>query len=305
MLRQIGMGRIIEKSEAVRNFELHMGRQHIDIAMPAGCVVNRALFDAALVEEAQRAGAVFRPETTARVLAVQNEFRHVRAGGDEMRARVVLACDGLRGSSLSMHGWALWEAPRNSRIGLSATVNGSFRRGAIAMYVGTHGYVGAVRQSEERVHVGAAVDPAACKQLGPHGAVAEILGAYDAKFDLQTAPFEGTGALTGKRRAIAEKRILIIGDACGYVEPFTGEGMAWAIAGAIAAVRLLPKDLTRWPPGLAECWEEQHRFHVASRQRWCRVLRQILNRPRVAGACMHLAGALPWVSAMIARRIGA
>ncbi len=46
---------------------------------------------------------------------------------------------------------------------------------------------------------------------------------------LQTTP-----PLTRQRR-VGHGRLIAVGDAAGYVEPFTGEGMAWAIENGVAA----------------------------------------------------------------------
>jgi flavin-dependent dehydrogenase len=45
----------------------------------------------------------------------------------------------------------------------------------------------------------------------------------------------GTLPLTRRTPRPAGHRVLVVGDAAGYVEPFTGEGMAWALATASAA----------------------------------------------------------------------
>ena len=46
----------------------------------------------------------------------------------------------------------------------------------------------------------------------------------------------GTIPLTRRLSRPAARGIFVLGDAAGYVEPFTGEGMAWAFAGAEAVV---------------------------------------------------------------------
>ena len=44
---------------------------------------------------------------------------------------------------------------------------------------------------------------------------------------------------------MAGYRVMVVGDSCGYVEPFTGEGMSWAIRGAIAVTSVLPNEPPR------------------------------------------------------------
>jgi 2-polyprenyl-6-methoxyphenol hydroxylase-like FAD-dependent oxidoreductase len=45
-------------------------------------------------------------------------------------------------------------------------------------------------------------------------------------------------SLTRRPKRVAEERLFLIGDAAGYVEPITGEGMLWAIMSACAIAPL-------------------------------------------------------------------
>ena len=54
--------------------------------------------------------------------------------------------------------------------------------------------------------------------------------------DVGNARFTATPTLTRRRRTIQRGRLFILGDAAGYIEPFTGEGIAWALASAAAIV---------------------------------------------------------------------
>lgn len=174
------------------------------------------------------------------------------------------------------------------------------------MCVGRNGYVGLVRQAENRVHVGAAVDPAACHAGGgPKRVMQEILEGCGVELPgLEKAVLEGTPPLTGRRVRVAGNRVLAVGDSCGYVEPFTGEGMSWAIRGAMACVGMLP-ERAGWSPAIAAGWQVPYRDEVGQRQRWCGWLRSAMRRPMLAGVCLNVARWIPWVPTMMARRISA
>ena len=61
--------------------------------------------------------------------------------------------------------------------------------------------------------------------------------------------WRGTPPLTRRAPSLAAERVFVLGDAAGYVEPFTGEGMAWALASA--------RPWPRWPAAaaaLAPAW---------------------------------------------------
>lgn len=106
-----------------------------------------------------------------------------------------------------------------------------------------------------------------------------------------------------RRRAVGGHRLLAVGDACGYVEPFTGEGIAWAISGAREAASMLPASAEAWRPDIPRQWNSHHTATVQTT--WCRALRQLMRFPAVAKAGISLAAILPAVAQAIAGRIGA
>jgi 2-polyprenyl-6-methoxyphenol hydroxylase-like FAD-dependent oxidoreductase len=175
------------------------------------------------------------------------------------------------------------------------------------MAVGDAGYVGLVRHPGGRLHLGAALDPAACnRRRGPLPVIEDILSAAGIRLpSLAAADLLGTKPLTGRRAAVGGHRVLAVGDACGYVEPFTGEGMAWAIRSALAAVDLLHGDPSVWPADRAARWGRRHAAQVARRQTLCHCLRHLLRRPAASAACVAAARRLPWLPALLARRLSA
>ena len=105
------------------------------------------------------------------------------------------------------------------------------------MHLGAGGYVGLTRCGEGEVHVAAALSVKATRAAGgPVGKMMEIL--RETGVDVSRMKVLGTPLLS-RRREVAGNRVLAIGDACGYVEPFTGEGIAWALRGAVGAAELL------------------------------------------------------------------
>ena len=67
----------------------------------------------------------------------------------------------------------------------------------------------------------------------------------------ESARLRGTGVMTRRRSRLGGHRVLAAGDAAGYVEPFTGEGMAWAVRSAALAAAMLPGAGEAWPGELA------------------------------------------------------
>jgi flavin-dependent dehydrogenase len=91
---------------------------------------------------------------------------------------------------------------------------------------------------------------------------------------------------------------MCVGDAAGYIEPFTGEGMSWAIEGAVAAAGL-GQDIIRL--GDASIWQQALGGSVGAHQRRCRRVAAMLRYPRATMYALRAAAHVPGVR----RRIGA
>ena len=129
-------------------------------------------------------------------------------------------------------------------IGLGGVVSApglDYPDGSIHMAMGDGGYVGLVRVEDGSLNVAAAVSPSAMKRAGnPTSLLNSLLqGAGWPEIPEGRAPkWKGTPELTRRPAQVGAERILSVGDASGYVEPFTGEGMFWE-----------PGLLPLWRPG--------------------------------------------------------
>jgi menaquinone-9 beta-reductase len=312
-----GIGIDVEKlrAEPIDSVVWHVGLRSLELEIPREVAVSRSDLDAAIVTEAIRRGCEFLPGFSASLLprVAGDLFRSIKLQrADEsviVRAGVVLACDGIGGTSLNGESWAGWDILPGAWMGVAATwENCSYKIhvGAIHMHVGNSGYVGMVRMTGSRVHVAAALDPAACRSAGgPVNLVREILRASgkDLPREMEPLRIRGTGALTRRRRNFGGHRVLAVGDACGYVEPFTGEGMAWAATGAREVVRMLPAPGETWPADLAGCWQSRHREIIGRRQLWCRGLQPMMHHPAIAAAGILVGSAMPVMAKWIARTV--
>lgn len=106
----------------------------------------------------------------------------------------------------------------------------------LLMVVGRGGYVGGVRVEDGQYDLAAALDVDFLKASGTiANAVCDILcqSGITEIAELADADWKGTPLLTRRPNEIAGERWFAVGDAAGYVEPFTGEGIAWAMNGAL------------------------------------------------------------------------
>lgn len=301
LLERVGLGDLLPRCQAVptREVEIAMAGSSLRLPMAGGYALSRETFDAALIEEAIAAGAQFLSETRALRSEVAGDVRIAELaceeGTGEVRSRVLLAADGLGGRLLD--GRPLPAEP-SSRLGggvLLQDETSGYRPGTISMGVGREGYVGVVRVEEGRLNVAAAFDPAAVKEHGMASLAQRILrGAGLPSIEgLGSAEWRGTPLLSRRAQSVAGERILALGDATGYVEPFTGEGMAWAMVAAIAAAPLAVAGARDWSPTIACRWVGEYRDLVARRTWFCRTITGLLRSPLGTRSALFAASMLP------------
>jgi flavin-dependent dehydrogenase len=101
---------------------------------------------------------------------------------------------------------------------------------------------------------------------------------------------------------VAAKRLLLLGDAAGYVEPFTGEGMTWAMLAAVSVAPLAREWLRPRADGnfpfraFVDSWSREHRLLVARRQRDCRVLACLLRHPAAVRSALRVISRVPGIA---------
>jgi 2-polyprenyl-6-methoxyphenol hydroxylase-like FAD-dependent oxidoreductase len=194
-------------------------------------------------------------------------------------------------------------ATARSRIGAGVVVSGqpAYHPGSIFMATGCGGYVGLVVLEDSRLDIAAAFDPGFVRDAGGLGeAAARTLAeaGFPAIPALAAADWKGTPALTRTADRIAGERWFAVGDACGYVEPFTGEGMAWAVGGAAAVARLTADG---WNPTLPAKWETLHHRLIGRRQRFCRLLAPALRSRLVRRMMVSALRVLPVLASPFVR----
>jgi flavin-dependent dehydrogenase len=306
-LLHAGLGGLVAGRGAPRLAELSLtgwGRT-ASVSLRGSVALSREALDQALVQAAVAAGVVFAPGVSAELGPVCDEGRTltVRCDGAErnIRSRVVVAATGLNGLRLPaiVDSTPVATVQAGSRVGVGAVleVGGSdYGAGAVHMVLGPAGYVGLVRQEDQRLNVAAAFDSDWVRRHGsPEGAVAahlEWAGMPGLPGTVHRG-WKGTPPLTRRLSAVGDDRLFLVGDAAGYVEPFTGEGMGWALWGALALGPLVDAGVARWDPALVGHWKVVHRRRVRRSQRLCGVVAWGLRRPWMARAALRVLGSAP------------
>ena len=173
------------------------------------------------------------------------------------------------------------------------------------MALADDGYLGVARLADGRLCIGAAIDAAVARRGALDRWIADAIARCDlpAIDGLSSASIRGTRPLTQRPARTAGHRIVLIGDAAGYTEPITGEGMAWGLAAAAAVAPFALNACREWRPEFAAAWERTLRRDVYGGQYVNRLLAAALRRPRYARRVFAAAAALPSLTAPIVRRL--
>jgi len=305
LLEEAGLAGTLTEAGATELHDLrlvHRGRT-ARLPLHGNVALSRPVFDARLVQTAVDAGADFRDGTTVTGIEVGEDVvsLSVRGATEAVRARVVVDASGLGGLDRERT-----VAP-DARLGVHGTFDGTVSdlpAHELRMVVGRDGYVGLVRVEDGSLNVAAAVDRQVLRD-GPRGAVDRILAeAGEAPLPLAGEPWKGTRPLTFRPKSLASTRLFRIGDAAGYVEPFTGEGMGWAIAGAFAVEPFVREAVGGWNDHLVTRWAEAYRQGIGKGQRLCAGLSGLLRRPHALALALRVLEPMPSLATPFVRATG-
>lgn len=307
-LQEAGLNHILEQNKAIAVTEMCFGskKSHLTFPLQRQMVLSREALDSSLISEAMLEGASFLDTTVAQLGKLSSSSREVylKQGGTQIisAAKIVLAADGLGSRLLVRQNITTHFTPKNALLGAGATIIDPpvfFKKGTLFMTSGKGGYLGITRLEDGRLDLAAAFDPVEIKKHGSIGSLAKSLlqeTNWPMPLDIETAPWRGTPALTGHIKQVASERIFVIGDAAGYIEPFTGEGMAWAFTGANFVAPLIAKGVACWKPELAKQWTIKYKAQITNRQSICKVITYLLRFSIIVKLSLIILKAFPFLS---------
>jgi flavin-dependent dehydrogenase len=296
-----------------------------------GVIVPRAAFDAALRDGARRAGAAIHAGRGAKLIHAGGDggaqVGGRVAGGALIGAPAVVTITALNDSSVAPRdvqfdlvvaadgvGSAIARA-----AGLAPTTTGSragwsftFEHctddhtlapaGTIELILFGSAYLGLVRRGHV-VHMAAIVErgdrwpsaPAEALRMMATRApqLARFLAHYEASQPLPALE-AACGPLPWQPRAVTAGRVALVGDAAGYAEPYTGEGMGWAIEGAMLLGECFRDG---WTAAAAAEYQRRWRATVGRAQTHNLRVGMLLRGGRVAAHATRAAVKLaPWAA---------
>jgi flavin-dependent dehydrogenase len=263
-----------------------------------GAAIGRRDLDRLLIEAAVGAGAAFMPGVRA-LAPLADEHGRVRgvrvrtaAGESEMGARIVVAADGRQsrlGAALGLTRYA--RTPKRWAFGSYFTgIDGLTTLGE--MHVRANRYVGIAPLGGGLANVcvvRAAGPGLTIRDVARDGATSEhvVADAIDDDRELRArfaharrvAPLVSLGPLGCDASGAGCDGLLLAGDAAGFVDPMTGDGLRFALGGGELAAAAALAELAAGCPAHVQL-EAAMRREFASKWRLNRVIRSLVASPR-------------------------
>ena len=272
-----------------------------------GCALSRSELDSALVERAVDAGAIFEPGVNVGgALLGESRGRRTVDGvvtnGAARHSRVTIAADGRRSAlafGLGLLGHPI--RPRRWAIGgYFEQVGGMSPFGE--MHVRRGRYIGVAPVAGGRTNV-CLVKPSSGGDGSlrhPAEALEQELAGDEVLRDRfrharLLAPPTVLGPLAVDVVAVPPDGLILAGDAAGFVDPMTGDGLRFAVRGGELAAEAALEALAHGWEGLHAKIERRRQREFASKWRFNRLLRALVGSPlavRAAGAGARYAPAL-------------
>ncbi len=268
-----------------------------------GLAIDRRILDAALLDAARDAGVtVFERR---RAFGLDHEpgsrrhrlrgraYREVLARGpdghvERYHARFLVGADGLRSRVARLLG-PVRRGPRR-RLALVARFHGVPRTGPWGeLRLSDEGVLGYAQTSETSCNFTVVVPAAVARETrpSPEAFVRERIRRYGADSRLSGGKLERPIEVTGPFEVAPARRtatdVLLVGDAAGYFDPFTGQGVYRALLGARLAADAIERCLSA-PASAAEAlvrYETTIDDHFAPSRRLQRLIDGVVSHRRL------------------------
>ncbi|MFY4730208.1 geranylgeranyl reductase family protein [Nitrospira sp. BLG_2] len=213
--------------------------------MPIVSMTMRSQFDFAILSAAQEAGAAVHQRCAVENVSFHGDFVTLATSAESMRAKFIVAADGAISTVARKMGLA------DGRILIPALeYEVTMPHDRLDRFHGTarfdvglipHGYAWVF---PKKTHLSIGVLSMAQRERDLKGAMARYLDLLGCGALAQVERHGFVIPSRPRRGPFAERRILLVGDAAGFADPVTGEGISFAIrSGLLAAQALIDGQL--------------------------------------------------------------
>ena len=273
---------------------------HVELDLPDGLAISRAVLDPLLASEAEKAGANLSLNCAATIRHADQAGVSVTLRRDSVKQDVtydlVVIASGL--ASCGANEILPWTQPPHGPFGISFNAAiAEISPHTIYMACGDDGYVGLVKLADGSVDVAAALRSGSqwARELDPQQRVDSIL-ASSAFAGMQMMDVSGlrTTPPLRRQRRFGKGRVIAIGDAAGYVEPFTGEGMTWALESAAASADMIAKsdDFA----SLGDQWQTRLKTLLGRKKQVCGLVTRALRHRALRQSAARIVSSFPGVA---------
>src|SRR6184192_4036926 len=257
--------------------------------------IKRSLFDELLLRRARELGAQVRGETTVTAVAHEEAWKIVTASGETFRARILIGADGRNSTVARLRN--LLPRPARKRVALQAHIPlpRNFGKRIVLQFL-REGYSGQAPVNETELNL--------CL-VGRPPTISKLRQWAQRHFEIPAdQPWRTITPLTRAPVPCAQENLLFIGDAARVVEPFTGEGIYYALRSGELAASAIAKILRGddRSPVLREfgrAYAQMYRGRL-----WInRLSRAAVLRPQLGSFFVHMARINPSILKLLTAKI--
>jgi geranylgeranyl reductase family protein len=238
---------IEERVHTVKAFIENECAFEIYAQQPVISMVMRDRFDHFLVKKALEAGVHFQEGVAFQDLRGEVEALKVETSSGRVDARFVVGADGVNSrvsQALGLPG------PDNVMNAVEAEVYLGDPERLEAFRHSAHFCFGRIPQGyawvfpkKDHLSIGVLSRSLTMKKLKRQLFSNLDAGGFSPSMEVRALRFHLVPYGSGKKRPLACERGLVVGDATGYLDPITGEGISYAIRGALVASRILQEAM--------------------------------------------------------------
>ena len=290
-----------------------VGGQKVIVDLPSGgereIAIKRSLFDHLLMTRARELGAFVHQESTVTALAgptmpyvnhvydrQSNEYWNLKTGkGESFSTHLLIAADGRNSTVARLCN--LLPRPERERIALQADIPlpKNFGNRVVLQFL-RHGYSGQAPVDSNQLNLCLVSKPSQMPALRRWA---------EEQFGLsQNQPWRTITPLTRAAIPPAHENLLLIGDAARVVEPFTGEGIYYALrSGELAANAIVKISRGEARRSVEREYRSGHAQMYRGRLWINRLARAAVLTPKIASAFLRIAQIQPSIFRLLTEKI--
>ena len=257
--------------------------------------VKRSLFDDLLLRRAHQLGATLREQTTVTAINRNGEWKIETASDETFHARILVGADG-RNSTVA-HLRNLLARPSRERVALQAHIPlpRDFGNRIVLQFL-HEGYSGQARVNETQLNL--------CL-VGTPPTISKLRRWAEHRFQLPAdQAWRTITPLTRSPVSSVHENLFFIGDAARVVEPFTGEGIYYALRSGELAANAIAKSLRGGDrKAVLNEFRRAHAQMYSGRLWINRLARAAVVRPQIGSLFVHAARVNPSILRLLTAKI--